>query len=551
MTAAMSSALLDSPSDQEVDLQGLVANLLEEVAQLRGEVSGLRFQMGYWKRRHADSVRKSREVQQDLDQAHAEIRELKADLFGRKSEKHRSGDRSNHLDDPDEQDAEKKKKRGQQANRPGPSRRDYSHLPVREEAIELPLAECVCEECGKPLTELANTEDSEQLEIEVEVFRRRLRRKRYQTTCRCGPRQTITAPKPDKLIGKGRYGVSIWTHLLLEKFHSQRPIGRAIEQLALHGLKLAPGTIAGGLKRVGPLLEPIYNALIRRNGQSSYHQADETRWLVLAEKEGKKNHRWWLWVFAGEDSVVYVLDPSRSHEVPQSHFPADAQGVLMVDRYSAYKAMEQVKAEKLVLAFCWAHVRRDFIRVGKGYPELKPWALEWLCQIRELYRLNHQRRAPAPDSPEPSQADSALRQHVAAIAQQRDTELADSKLRQPCRKILVSLNAHWSGLTLFLDDRRIPLDNNYSERLIRNPAVGRKNYYGSGSEWSGRLATTMFSLLATLKLWGINPRRWLTWYLNGCASAEGKSPADIESFLPWNLSDERLANLRGETPDTS
>ena len=59
--------------------------------------------------------------------------------------------------------------------------------------------------------------------------------------------------------------------------------------------------------------------------------------------------------------MVYVLDPSRSHDVPQSHFPDDAQGVLLVDRYSGYKAIRQVKDGTLVLAFCWAHVRRDFV----------------------------------------------------------------------------------------------------------------------------------------------------------------------------------------------
>ena len=93
------------------------------------------------------------------------------------------------------------------------------------------------------------------------------------------------------------------------------------------------------------------------------------------------------------------------------------------------------------------------------------------------------------------------------MASQRDAGLADDKLRDPCRKALVSLAAHWSGLTLFVDDRRIPLDNNYGERLIRNPAVGRKNYYGSGAQWAGRLAVMMFSIFATLALWKINPHK--------------------------------------------
>jgi transposase len=547
----MTSALLESPPIQDVDLLALVAKLHGEVEQLRREVRELRCDVGYWKSRHADSVGRNQKLQLELDEAKAEIKNLKADLFGGKSEKQTSKDRSNHLDDPQSQADTKKKKRGQQSHRRGPARRDYSHLPVREEVIELPAPDCVCNRCGKPFIELQSTEDSEQLEIEIEVLRRRLCRKRYQQSCRCGGRRTITAPKPDKLIGKGRYGISLWVHLLLEKFHLQRPICRTIEQLALHGLKLAPGTITGGLKRIGPLLEPICDALVRRNVQSTYHQADETRWLVFAEKDGKNGHRWWLWVFAGEDTVIYVLDPYRSHDVPEAHFPDDAQGVLMVDRYSAYKAMKQVKQGKLVLAFCWAHVRRDFIRVGRGYPELKEWALAWLRQIHQLYQLNRQRQQSSADSPEFSKADAALRQHVSTMSQRRDGELADTKLREPCRKVLQSLTEHWSGLTLFLEDQRIPLDNNYSERLIRSPAVGRKNYYGSAAEWSGQLATRMFSLLATLKIWGINPRLWLTWYLQSCASAGGKPPADIEPFLPWNLSEERRAQVCGTIPDTS
>src|SRR5882672_4238836 len=91
--------------------------------------------------------------------------------------------------------------------------------------------------------------------------------------------------------------------------------------------------------------------------------------------------------------VVYILDDSRSHQVPEDHYPPQAVGVLMVDRYSAYKAMIQVKNGTLILVFCWAHVRRDFVRVGKGWPELKSWALEWLRRIRELYRWNRQRLA--------------------------------------------------------------------------------------------------------------------------------------------------------------
>ena len=91
------------------------------------------------------------------------------------------------------------------------------------------------------------------------------------------------------------------------------------------------------------------------------------------------------------------------------------------------------------------------------------------------------------------------------------------------------------------------MDNNYGERLIRNPAVGRKNYYGSGSDWSGRLAMMMFSIFAMLLLWKINPRTWLTWYFKACAANTGQTPKDFENFLPWNVGYDRLKELRSAT----
>ena len=114
---------------------------------------------------------------------------------------------------------------------------------------------------------------------------------------------------------------------------------------------------------------------------------------------------------------------------------------------------------------------------------------------------------------------------------QADAELADPKLPTPCRKVLTSLQEHWAGLTRFLDDPRIPLDNNASERRARGPALGRKNYYGSGALWSGRLAAMLFSLFATLTLAKINIRTWLTWFLQSCAENGGQVPSDITSVL--------------------
>jgi transposase len=527
-----------------------VDHLRQEVDELRGALAALqranlelRQQAAYWKSRHRDALVRITELEKKVEQLEGEKRKLQADLFGKSTEKTTRNDRTNDLDDPQDDSQGPPRKRGQQPNNPGPKRRDYSHLPVEHEFIVLPAEDCVCPECGEPWLLRGDTEDSEQIEIKVRAYRRLIHRRRYQRTCTCPGPLTITAPPAPKLIRKGRYGISVWVEILLDKYFSFRPTERLLASLGLLGLDLAPGTVTDGLRRLEVLLRPIYQALQERNRQGDLHLADETRWPVFVVMAGKEGYGWWLWFVLSPDTVVFLLNPHRHHTVPENHFGPESRGVVVVDRYSAYKAMSWVKTGVLVLAFCWAHVRRDFIRVGKGWPQLKTWALEWLRRIRELYRLNRRRLAAKRDSAEFREADGCLRQAVAEMKKQMEAELGRADLATPCRKVLESLRDHWVGLTRFVDDPRIPMDNNASERRGRGPAVARKNFYGSGSVWSGQLAAALFSILATLSMGKLNPRRWLTWYFQECAAAGGQVPADIPRFLPWNLSDEKKKEL--------
>jgi transposase len=539
------AALLLEPRRIEPDpgeRSPVLDRLWSELSQLRAEVETLRRdnlelrqQAGYWKSMHARALERLTAVEQDNEHLRGEVARLNAQLFGQKSEKQSRKDRSNHLDGLDDEDNAPPPPKPAPRPRKGSKRRDFQHLPAREEVVELPQAQRVCPRCGQPWRQRSDTEDSEQIEIEVHAYRRVLRRRRYQATCTCAGCQTHTAPLPAKLIPKSRLGTSAWLEILLDKYASHRPTERLLATWDLLGLGIAPSTVAGGLQRLAPLFEPLHQAIQERVRQSPYQQADETRWLVFAVQEGKEGYRWWLWVFLGTDAVVYVLDPRRSHDVPEGHFQAGVSVVLLVDRLSSYKAMAPVKAGLVVLAFCWAHVRRDFIAVAKSFPELKPWALAWLRLIRQAYRHNDQRRQQRGQVGF-AEPDRALRTVMDTMTAQAAAELAAAELRQPCRKVLVSLQEHWTGLTRFVDDPRIPMDNNASERRLRGPAVGRKNYYGSAAEWSGQLAAMLFSLLATLSQWQINPRTWLRWYLDACAAAGGRAPESAVAYLPWNLS---------------
>ena len=256
------------PIGSSWELMVLVGTLRQEVAELRAEVQRLqrenlelRQQAGYWKSRHRDALQRITELEQKVEQLEGEKRQLQADLFGRRTETTSRSDRSNDLDDPQDDSREPQRKRGQQPENPGPKRRDYSHLPVREQFLELPPEQCVCPNCGKPLLRHGDTEDSEQIEIEVSAYRRVIRRRRYQRTCTCDGPNIVTAPPAPKLIPKGRYGVSVWVEVLLDKYFSYRPTERLLASWRLLDLDLAPGTVTDGLQRLEVLLRPIYEAL--------------------------------------------------------------------------------------------------------------------------------------------------------------------------------------------------------------------------------------------------------------------------------------------------
>jgi transposase len=240
---------------------------------------------------------------------------------------------------------------------------------------------------------------------------------------------------------------------------------------------------------------------------------------------------------------VFVLDPTRSHDVPEGHLGDAAEGIMNVDRYSAYKAMAQVKAGKIILAFCWAHVRRDFLEVLTGWSGLTDWAWSWVEAIGTLYHLHDQRLAVVDNPTTYAEADQSVRQQVDHMRQRCDEQLAQPELRQPQRKALNSLKEHWTGLTVFVDHPEVPMDNNEAERRQRGPVIGRKNFYGSGSLWSGRLAAMLFSLFQTVQRWDIDVAKWLTAYLSDCAKAGGRPPPNPNCYLPWNMPAEELQRL--------
>lgn len=499
-------------------------------------------QAAYYKSMHQRAVERERLLQEENQHLLARIRYLEQQLYGKKTESAKAKDSlaAGSAATARTEGTSPPRPRGQQRGKPGPTRRDYSHLPCEEELHDLAEADKHCPCCGLPFEPFPGSEDSTVLEIDVRAHRRVIRRRRYKPTCTCPDnRGIITAAGPAKLIPKSIFGVSIWVELLLDKYLFYRPTYRLLADLQSHGLDLSQGSLTDGLKRLTPLFEPVYQKLVEHSQKQRLWHADETRWLVFVTCEGKVGYRWYLWVFHAEEVVVFILAMGRAHDVPQEHLGPAQSGILVVDRYKAYQAIDKVKAGLIVLAFCWAHQRRDFLEVARSWPQLEDWALGWVQHIGELYHRNDE-RVKVLDQPQAfAHADRQVREQVATMEEQAKAELAEPHLHPAREAVLQSMGNHWTGLTVFVEHPEVPMDNNTAERVERGPVVGRKNYYGSGSLWSGQLATMLFSLFQTLALWNINPRVWLTKYLQACAHAGGQAPADAGTVLPWNLSQQQ------------
>ena len=450
-----------------------------------------------------------------------------------------------------------KRGRGQQRGARGHGRRDYSHLPTHEEIHDVPEAERVCPRCGADYAPFGE-ESCEQLDWQVPLTRIVHRRPTYRRTCRCPVRGVLVAPPVPKVIGKGRFTTGFVTRLLCEKFVLGRPVHRIVAALAHDGLDLAEGTLAGVFAACSDLLAPLADKISERNAAGGHLYVDETRWQVFAAVEGKDSHRWWCWVFLGPDTTVFTIAPSRSLKVlttqlgvehdpdtgalPES-LPGGRRLLLSSDFYTVYQSVGRLDGVDNL--WCWAHIRRYFVRAGDAHPDLQAWTAAWLERIGTLYRAHSALAAAPTGSPLRAEAAAQFDAALQVIDRERHAQAATAHLMHPAAvKVLATLDREWDGLVRHREFPELPLDNNSAERALRGPVVGRKNFYGSGSTVSAELASRVWTITATAERAGLNPRAYLGAYLNQCAQTGGTPPSGtaLDRFLPWALNpDDRTA----------
>jgi len=522
--------------------------LREAVELLRAENMALRDAVAARDARLGRAAAELAGAVEKIQELSAQLAVLQRMVFGRSSERQRPGKAPADGSGEGAGNGSGQAGKGKQHGRAGNRRRDYSGLPRVEVVWDFEGGPPCCDRCGALFTSLGSDDMCEQVDWQVLIRLLVHRRRRYRRGCGCPGARTVTAPGPPKAIGKGLFSHGFIARLLAERYVSGRSQHSITAGLARDGVQISDATLCGTVKTAGVLLAPLADAITARSRDSWHLHADETTWHVFTPSGGDGPQRWWLWVFLGPDTVCFVMDPSRAGQVLARHAGIDketgqlADGpdgprtlVLSTDFYSVYTSAGK-KADGLINLFCWAHIRRYFIRAGDANPDqLSYWRQGWLERIKTLYAA-HAVLMDAFAAGEPlDDAYQGWDEAIGVIDAERTRQMAAPGLQEPAKKALATLDREWDGLIRHRGYPMIGLDNNPGERAIRKPVVTRKNAYGSRTDDAARLAATIWTVTGTAELADLNVITYLTAYLDACGRNHGKPPEGpgLDRFLPW------------------
>jgi transposase len=383
--------------------------------------------------------------------------------------------------------------------------REQTELPIAERTHTLDEADQTCPSCGGALEAWPGQfEESE----EIDVLARRfilIKHRRQKYVCRCGA-CVDTALGPEKLCDGARYSIDFAVEVATSKYLDHLPLERQVRVMRREGLVVDSQTLWDQIERLARPLAPVLARLHAHILSHGVVGADETRWPMVNQKQSE-NARWQVWIASCPNALFYKIQADRSAKSAAELLP-DYKGVVMCDGYGAYDSLAKDSGGALVLAHCWSHVRRKFVEIEEHFPTQ---AREALDLIGELYAID----AECPTGP-PHPVRDALR---AKLRAERSRDVVrhiqawalgvDALPQSALAKALAYMAGMWTGLVRFLDDPRIPLDNNATERAARGPVVGRKNHYGSRSRRGTEVAALFYSLLESAKLADVEPKAYL------------------------------------------
>ena len=368
--------------------------------------------------------------------------------------------------------------------------------------------DCRCPKCNGELKPMGDQSEDSEFITRIEREFRLVRERRLKYRCACNE-SIVTAPSPvRKLVKGGRYDVSFGVGVVVDKYVDHLPLERQCRIYRRQGLEVDSQTLWDQVGAVAQHLVPSYFGLRDYILGADVIGADETWWRLMG---GRSTKRWWAWGLTTHDACWYKLSPSRS-AVTAGEVLRGFEGTVMCDGYKAYETVENA-VPGIRLAHCWAHARRKFVEAEPNYPKACGEALE---MIGELFAIERTLADPAPL--EGDEKEAAIAKRLAT--RRRESRPLLDKLKKwaleqrglpksGLRKATDYMLKYWRGLTTFVDDPHVGIDNNPTERALRGMVLGRKNHYGSRSEAGTKAAAVLYSLVESARLVGVDPAEYL------------------------------------------
>ena len=348
----------------------------------------------------------------------------------------------------------------------------------------------------------------------------------------------VYVPPVDSLFRNTLFGISVWSQFLYAHYCSRLSLQETARWFGDNGIPMSAGTLGDSIPRFIPLFAPLIEAIAARQNEAWIRYGDETSWRIQELHEQKGNGRAWVWIGLSDDTTLFKISPSRSAVAAADLFGKAPPGTIIVcDRYAAYKKL--AKDCDFILAFCWAHVRRDFLECALSDESLEDWRQGWVDRIGTIFALNKLRCAAVNQGLPSTSEQLALEEAVDALFDTAKEELDEIDEVDLRRKPLQSLLNHREGLTVFVDNHEVELSNNRSERFLRCMVLIRKISFGSFSMRGAAFTAMMLSVISTLERNGVAIKPWLDSWLQACADNGRKPPDDLTPWLPWKNGDRK------------
>jgi transposase len=335
------------------------------------------------------------------------------------------------------------------------------------------------------------------LEVHVHV--------RPKYACRYCQDGVTSPPPPLRPITRGIAGPGLIAQIVVGKFGDHLPLYRQEDFFTRHGLHIPRSTLCDWVRAAAELLKPLYQRQKELVLQSPVLWTDDTPVTLLSSgKEGSRTGRFWTYIAEEHPYSVYDFTESRVRDGPAS-FLRGFKGYLHADAYGGYDQIYLGSNDAVREVACWAHARRKFFDASHSSPRDAHQILEW---IRQLYDVEDRAREISADTRQKMRAAEAT-----PVLDRIGARLVELEKRVLPKSVLAKAvsyaNNQWQALRRYVEDGRLSIDNNISERTLRHQAVGRKNWLFLGSEQAGPRAAVLFTILAGAKRHRIEPWTYL------------------------------------------